>query len=217
MLTQQAQRRLAEAETHDGFFATVAASPINRSARRLCSYNAWNDQSLAATAAKFLHPEDNVDIVILDPSAEGGMPHTRPGLICLPAYYPTSALEETIRHEMIHIMQKRQPTLWESRAEMEGWEVGDLKDVPEQAIPWINRCRLNPDTFGKVFAWEGHVPLPIYIREDKPQLREIQVRWLDMKEGIVKTTPPTSFTQLFGKLEASQAEHPYELWAYRRH
>jgi len=217
MLTQaQAQRRLAEAETHDGFFAAVSASPINRSARRLCSYTAWNDQSLAATAAKFLHPEDHIDIVILDPSAEGGMPHTRPGLICLPAYYPISSLEETIRHEMIHIMQKRQPSLWETRAEMEGWTVQNGEDMPKQN-PWINRCRLNPDTFGKVFAWQGHVPLPIYIRDDKPQLREIQVRWLDTKEGIVKMNPPTSFTQLFGKLGASEAEHPYELWAYRGH
>jgi len=210
MLTQaQAQRRLAEAERDDGFFAAVAASPVNRSARSRCSYIAWNDQSLAVKAKEYLEPEDDVDVIILDPSAEGGMPHTRPGLICLPAYYPTSSLKETMRHEMIHIMQKRQPTLWETRAEMEGW---GAVDIPENS--WMNRCRLNPDTFGKLFAWQGHLPLPLYIREDKPQIREIQVRWLDMKEGIIKTTPPTPFTQKYGKLGASQAEHPYELWAY---
>lgn len=209
----EAQRLLIMAEAADGFFAKVAASPVNTAARRLCSYTAWNDQSLAAVASAMLEKEDRwVDIVILDPSAEGGMPHTRPGLICLPAYYPESRLPETLRHEMIHISQKRQPSLWTSRANVEGWSAVRPEIIP---LNWASRCRLNPDTAGTLYAWRGHVPLPVYVREDKPNLRDIEVRWFDIAEGIVRSTP-TSFTQYYGKrgLGVSQAEHPYELWAY---
>jgi len=213
-LTQQeAQKRLELAESQDGFFARVKGSAVNRLARRNCTYEAWNDQSLAIKARTFLDSEDSneVDIVILDPSAEGGMPHTRPGLICLPAYYPESKLKETLEHEMVHISQKRQQTLWASRATLEGWEPVRPGLIPEF---WASRLRLNPDTFSTLYAWKNHVPLPVYVREDKPAMREIQVRWLDVAEGVVKKSPPSSFTQVYGQLGAVQTEHPYELWAY---
>ena len=209
-----AEQRLALAEQEDGFFARVKASAVNRLARRNCTYEAWNDQSLAVKARALLDPEDRwVDIVILDPSAEGGMPHTRPGLICLPAYYPESKLKETLVHEMLHISQKRQPTLWASRASLEGWSPrhGIIPDF------WASRLRLNPDTFSTLYAWQGrYVPLPVYIREDKPTMREIEVRWFDMNQGIVKISPPASFTQVYGSLGHAQIEHPYELWAYSK-
>jgi hypothetical protein len=211
----QAQKLLEEAEEKDGFFARVKRSAVNRLARRNCTYEAWNDQNLAVKAATLLDPEDRdaVNIVILDPSAEGGMPHTRPGLICLPAYYPESKLKETLAHEIIHISQKRQPTLWTARASNEGWS--PVREVLPEF--WASRLRLNPDTFGTLYAWEKrYVPLPVYIREDKPILREIEVRWFDIKEGIVKGSPPSSFTQTYGPLGHVQAEHPYELWAYSK-
>lgn len=208
---------LDKAEKADNFFRKVAASPVNTLARQRCSYTLWNDQSLAKKAAELLHPEDKafVSVVILHPSAEGGMPHTRPGLICLPAYFPDSQLEETLRHEMIHISQKRQPSLWNTRAEMEGWKQVKDTDIPSE---WLSRCRINPDTASaRFFAWKGrHVPLPLFTREDKPEMRDVQVRWYDMSEGIVKSTAPTSFTEIYGTLGASSAEHPYELWAYDR-
>jgi len=211
----EAQARLALAERQDGFFSRVRGSAVNRLARNNCIYEAWNDQSLAIKAAALLDPEDrDVDIVILHPSAEGGMPHTRPGLICLPAYYPESKLKETLAHEMIHIYQKRQPTLWASRASLEGWSPVRSGVMPEF---WISRLRLNPDTFGTLYAWKArYVPLPVYVREDKPQMREIEVRWFDIAEGIVKTSQPTSFTQFYGTLGAVEVEHPYELWAYSK-
>jgi hypothetical protein len=211
MLQHEAQARLNLAESQDGFFAKVRGSATNRLARRSCTYEAWNDQTLATKAAALLDPEDQVDIVILDPSAEGGMPHTRPGLICLPAYYPESKLKKTLVHEMVHISQKRQASLWAARASLEGWS--PVREVLPEF--WASRLRLNPDTFGTLYAWEKrYVPLPVYIREDKPVLREIEVRWLDLKEGIVAKSSPRSFTQTYGNLGHVQAEHPYELWAY---
>jgi hypothetical protein len=76
---------------------------------------------------------------------------------------------------------------------------------------------LNPDTYYAGFwAWEGrHIPLPIFVREDRPNLRDIVVRWYDQEEGVVKMSPPTSYTKRYGKVTASEAEHPFELFAYR--
>ena len=206
---------LAHAEMIDGFGRRCKESEVNRLARVKCSYTAWNDQSLATKAIHFLRSKgEDVSVIILNPSAEGGMPHTRaPSLICLPAYYPESNLESTLKHELVHISQRTNPSLWRKRAEMEGWQ-----PVPESEIPeiWLRRCRLNPDTAAaRFFAWQGrYVPLPLFVREDKPDLRDVQIRWYDRQEQIVRTPTPTSFTQKYGTLSASSIEHPYELWAY---
>jgi len=204
---------LANAERLDRFVQRCNECPINRLARAKCSYTAWNDQSLAMKANSFLQGEE-VSVLIVNPSAEGGMPHTRaPSLICLPAYYSEAKLEDTLKHELVHISQRRNASLWLTRAKMEGWAPVDESEIPQN---WLSRCRLNPDTAAtRFFAWQGrHVPLPLYVREDKPDLRDIQVRWYDRQEGIVKTASPTSFTQKYGNLSASSIEHPYELWAY---
>lgn len=206
---------LAHAEMIDHFVQHCNECQVNRLARAKCSYTAWNDQSLATKAKRFLQKNgDTVSVLIVNPSAEGGMPHTRaPSLICLPAYFPEERLESTLKHELVHISQRRNPSLWRSRAAQEGWEPVDASEIPQN---WLARCRLNPDTAGaRFFAWQGrHVPLPLFIREDKPDLRDVQVRWYDRAEGIVKSGIPSSFTQKYGHLGISSLEHPYELWAY---
>lgn len=203
---------LAHAEMIDHFVERCNKCQVNRLARAKCSYSAWNDQSLAIKAKQFL--DENISVLIVNPSAEGGMPHTRaPSLICLPAYFPEERLESTIKHELVHISQRRNPSLWRNRAAQEGWVPVDESEIPQH---WLARCRLNPDTAAaRFFAWQGrHVPLPVFLREDKPDLRDIQVRWYDRAEGIVKSGVPTSFTQKYGHLGISSLEHPYELWAY---
>lgn len=206
---------LLAAEQNDGYQEMCKRDTVNAAARARCSYTLWNDQSLAVEAKAFLQSlknGGNVDVVVLDPSAEGGMPHTRAGpLICIPAYH--TSLEETMRHEMVHIQQRKEPALWKMKLGLEGW-----KAVSEAVIPevWRRRCRLNPDTFeARWFAWQGrYVPLPLFVREDKPDLRDIVVRWYDMEEGIVQSTP-SSFSKRYGQLAVSSMEHPYELWAYK--
>lgn len=207
---------LALAEREDGYEAMCKRDPVNAAARARCSYTLWNDQSLAVEAKAFLQRLQSgrgVDVVVLNPSAEGGMPHTRAGpLICIPAYH--TGLEETLRHEMVHIQQRREPALWKMKMELEGWKgVGDA-EIPEV---WRRRCRLNPDTCAaRWFAWQGrYVPLPLFVREDKPDLRDVVVRWYDIQEGIVQSTAPSSFSKRYGELGTSSMEHPYELWAYR--
>lgn len=209
---------LEYAERLDHYLEQCNQSEINRLARRKCSYTVWNDQSLAQKATLFLRNLTDLkeipSVIILNPSADGGMPHTRASsIICLPAYYPETKLEETLKHELVHINQKQNPSAWIDRAEREGWVY-----IPQSRIPeiWRERCRLNPDTISaRFFAWKGrYIPLPLFIREDKPELREIQVRWYDLIEETVNSHTPTSFTQKYGTLGASSIEHPYELWAY---
>ena len=204
---------IAKAEAIDGFQKQCKRDPVNSAARAICSYTAWPDQSLAATADAIIN-DPAVRTVILHPTAEGGMPHTRPDLICLPAYYPEAKLTTTLKHEMIHISQRRQPTLWASRAVVEGWKAVEDDDIPQE---WLRRCRLNPDTAAaRWFAWEGrYVPLPLFVREDRPELRDVVVRWYDMAEWRVSSQPPSSLIKKYGSLGSSSLEHPYELWAYK--
>ena len=207
---------LRKAELLDGYVELCKRDYINSLARSRCSYVAWPDQSLAKEALAVLSRQeaDEVQVVIMDPSAEGGMPHTRePNVICIPAYFPSSSLKTTMKHELIHIYQRRDVDGWNRRAQGEGWIRVKDTEIPEN---WRRRCRINPDTIDcRFFAWQGRwVPLPLFVREDKPELRDISVRWLDLKEGTVLSRVPTSFTQVYGDLSSSAIEHPYELWAY---
>jgi hypothetical protein len=201
---------LDEADKLDGYVSACRECPINSAARSLCQYVPWNDQSLGKR-----YPVKGCHVVILTPSAEGGMPHTRaPNIICLPAYFPESRIQETLEHELVHIDQRQNPDKWRKRALAEGWTPVLEGDLPAE---WVKRCRLNPDTFdARFWAFQGrYVPLPLFVREDKPELRDILVRWWDLREHRLHSQPPDSFVQKYGKLEASSAEHPYELWAYK--
>jgi len=211
MQQAQAQALLDAAEESDGYLAACQKSLTNSKARRSCQYHAWNDQR----AASFLSVDHNVKIVVLTASADGGMPHTRAGnIICIPAYFPEESLARTIKHEMVHIDQRNNPEKWRSILLEEGWTPVEESEIPAS---WLSRCRLNPDTFAARFwAWEGRfVPLPVFVREDRPELRDVEIRWYDRRDERVGTQAPSSFTRRFGILGTNKMEHPYELKAYR--
>lgn len=193
----------------DSYEEICQSCPINREARKHCIYRLWMDQSLANHP--LLRP---YKCAILDPSAEGGMPHTRdPGIICFPAYYPDSRIAVTLKHELVHIDQRKNKDKWRKRLLTEGWTVEENTVVPEE---WKERCRLNPDTLDCRFvAWEGrYIPLPLFEREDKPNLRDISIRWWDKQEKTLLVKPPTSYIYRYGIRGKSEMEHPFELWAY---
>jgi hypothetical protein len=191
----------------DDYEEVCKRDEVNRKARERCSYTLWHDQSVA----EMLRP---YTCVILDPSAEGGMPHTRaPAIVCLPAYYPKDRIEKTMKHERVHLDQRTNIEKWKKKLEQEGWIEQDEEVVPEE---WRKRCRLNPDTYYcRFFAWEGrYIPLPLFIRIDKPNLKEIEVRWWDKKEERLNKLPPISYTKRYGNRNDSEMEHPFELFAY---
>ena len=213
---RHAQALLDKAEQTDSYVQRCQASPVNARARSFCQYTLWNDQSLGNKAGTLIDLAKGVTVLILAPSAEGGMPHTRPHkIICLPAHFPESRLASTLKHELVHIDQRTNPEAWRIRLAAEGWTPTDAQDVPKE---WLSRVRINPDTNAAQFwAWKGrYIPLPLFEREDKPALREIVVRWWDSHEQRLNSSIPTSFTQKYGHLgaSASSIEHPYELYAY---
>jgi hypothetical protein len=56
------------------------------------------------------------------------------------------------------------------------------------------------------------VPLPLYEREDRPDLRNVVMRWWDRETGTLQAEAPRSFQERFGSMP-SQPEHPRELAA----
>lgn len=197
-------QELRNAEIIDRFFDVVKNDPVNSLARKNLSYTAFNEN---------VDPWfGNTVIVTMHPSAEGGMPHTRPpNIICMPVYYPDSRKEETLKHEYIHIDQRRRKSVWDNFFRKEGWSRVDESEVPDR---WRNRCRLNPDTFDQRFwAWKGqYVPLPLFEREDKPDLRQVSIQWWDRESGVRMPQAPRLFMEKYGTAPA-QPEHPRELAA----
>jgi hypothetical protein len=90
----------------------------------------------------------------------------------------------------------------------------DEREIPEH---FLARARLNPDTVhARWWAWEGRqIPIPVFEREDAPALQDITVFWYDRREGRAIRQPPTTLTEKYGSLTPAQAEHPYELAAYK--
>lgn len=212
---------LAAAEAADGYLAAVAASPLNAISRRDSRYvPSWlspADASRLATELEAIPLLADARVVVLDASADGGYPHTRAtNLVCM----PTSAIKgksraelaETLRHESIHIHQRQYPDFWAAISRQEGWAV-----VPPGQIPLSlrDRCRVNPDTFrpSPFWAWEGWaVPLPLFYRDDSPRIGDVVIKWLDLRDGSLSSSPPPSFSARYGS-SPPQPEHPYELLA----
>lgn len=196
--------KLAKAERMDSFFATVNADPVNRRAREGLAYGSVQEK----TQPWLLGTE----IVTMYPTAEAGLPHTRPpNLICIPNYYPESHLTKTLNHELIHIDQRQRRYKWEAWFEKEGWSPVSADTIPPR---WLQRCRLNPDTVDSRFwAWKNrYIPLPLYEREDRPNLRQVVIHWWDQQTGIKLAEAPRSFQERYGS-SPSQPEHPRELAA----
>ena len=196
--------KLLEAESEDHFFRRVREDPVNALARQHLSYAAMRE-----TTTPYLL---NTEIVTMHPTAEAGLPHTRPpNLICVPIYYPESNMKTMLQHEFIHIDQRRRRYKWDIYFERSGWSPVNEDEVPER---WLSRCRMNPDTIDQRFwAWKGrHVPLPLYERTDKPDLRHVIVQWWDRQTGIKQNEAPRSFLERYGT-QPSQPEHPRELAA----
>jgi hypothetical protein len=213
---EEAREQLELAEMRDGFLRKVRSDPLNRAARRSCPYTVWNDQSLAKRAEGILKSmgKEDIRVLIVSPSTEAGMPHTRAGsCICLPAYWPDDQLISTLQHELVHIDQRRHAIRWSQRLAGEGWTAVSEGRIPDD---WVRRCRLNPDTCQERFwAWKAKwVALPVFEREDAPILRDIDIFWYDLETGEALRKAPSSYIARYGQRTKSEQEHPFELFAY---
>lgn len=212
---------LNQAEGIDGYRAACSASFSNAVARKSCIYTpAMVSQK---EADRLLAAVDRIDllnsanVIVMNPAAENGYPHTRPlDIVCMPTTsiegVSTDVLENTLRHEAIHLHQRANPETWVAICRKEGWE-----PIQPAAIPLRlrGRCRLNPDTFRphQFWAWRSrHVPLPLFSTDSPSNLGDVVVKWYDLEEGRLLSSSPQSFKARYG-LAPSQPEHPFELLA----
>lgn len=209
---------LLKADGLDNYQTRCKRDTVNSRAREKCLYIPWHDQS-AAEKIKTEIGKPYVDVVIMHPSAEGGMPHTRAkNLICIPVYYPPEKMDSMLEHELIHLEQRNYFDSWKDKLLNDGWLFMDDKEA-QKRIPsaYLNRCRFNPDTLYCRFpAWEGrYIPLPMFVREDKPDMKEVVIRWWDLELEKMRLTPAISYTKRYGEVSKSEEEHPFEYYAYK--
>jgi len=212
---------LQTAENKDGYRAACSASAPNAAARRGDQYVPY---FLPAVDATRLRAEifkidllNDADIVILHSSADNGYPHTRPkAVVCLPDTAVVGVADETLRntlrHEAMHIHQRRFPALWKTKITNDGWTPVENTNIPRR---FREQLRINPDTsYDPFWAWESyHVPMPIFKNADSLTLADVRIEWLDLRTGALFHEPPPSFTRKYGS--PSQPEHPYEIYAVK--
>jgi hypothetical protein len=216
----KAAKVLETAENKDRYRAACKASKLNTAARSVDQYVPYflspDDANMLRKEIFHIDLLNNADILVLHSSADNGYPHTRPdALVCMPENtitgVPVENLRNTLRHEAMHIHQRRYPSLWRNKCIKEGWTPIPTENIPTR---YREKCRINPDTFYDTpfWAWDSyHVALPMFKDAKHLSLADIRMEWMDIRTNAIFHEPPPSFTERFGM--PSQPEHPYEIYA----
>lgn len=152
-------------------------------------------------------------LVPLMPSADNGMPHTRPPhYICLPASQTPLDLN-TYVHELWHLHQRAYYSKWKQFFKQ--WKF----TVFEGTLPnhLATQVRINPDTLtDPLWLWKGEwIPICVFTDPVKPTFKETEVWFYNKNTGVHRKTPPPDMTAFFSsRLPPSAYEHPSELSAY---
>jgi hypothetical protein len=154
----------------------------------------------------------DVNIIQLMPSADGGMPHTRPdNIICYPDFSQLFS-RTTLIHELWHIHQRNYKDLWAQTFKRMGWTLwgGKLPDKLEGAR------RYNPDTIDAPL-WifdDKWVPIPVFKDITHPKVGEVEIWFYNPAKNYHSQQVPPEIANYYPGLSASAYEHPHELAAY---
>lgn len=204
---------LFRAEQIDQYLKLVSESAVNRKARSDFTYMpAVHSVKRTIPDKDNSQPWPSGQVVWMDPTAEGGLPHTRaPNYICIPYTYDEKQLANTLLHERVHVSQRLHRKAWE-KILADAW----------QMTPWVGtlpdslrtRRRINPDlTPAPLFIWKNqYVVVGVFKSESVPVLEEIDLVWWMPNNQTVLKEPPPGWTDFFGTIPAG--EHPYEISAY---
>lgn len=214
---------LQGAEEKDQYLKTCHLHKSNSIARRSLSYsaNSISDKEYYQTILKKatnsiprrLKMElREVSIISLMPSADGGMPHTRPSsIICFPN--PKQMLStSTLIHELWHIHQRLYKEKWAQTFQEMGWS--KWNDTLPKALD--DYRRFNPDTIDCplwVFR-DRWVPVPIFKDVMRPEMGEVNMWLYDVKNQTRVTSIPLELEAEYPGMPASAYEHPREITAY---
>jgi len=216
---KEAQNLLNMAEREDFYVEECHDDKLNSLARRNLTYAANSISSLDINAAHSfinnvhlpmkLSELGEINIIQLMPTADGGMPHTRPGnIIC----YPNLTFSEiTLIHELWHIHQRTFQSYWINVFKKIGWTMwqGELPDKLEKAR------RYNPDTIDSplwIFK-DTWVPVPIFMDIMNPSISNVEV-WFYNPKGYHTRMIPDELSYYYSGLRNIELEHPREITAY---
>jgi hypothetical protein len=210
---QAALQALQRAERIDQYRSRVNKSAINRSARVGQNYMPiLHSIKRSVPNADPSSPWPNGQVIWMDPSADAGLPHTRPPYyICMPSTFPGWNLKQTLLHERVHLSQRAHPKEWD-KIFKEAWEMKPWCSTLPDTVQL--RRRMNPDLMlTSLYIWKDrYVVLALYKSESRPSLNEIDLVWWDAINRTLFREPPPGWKEFFGT--SSSGEHPYELSAY---
>lgn len=220
-----AQDVLNEAEAEDFYLEECHDDKLNSLARRNLTYiansiplreNTYANSFLESTQnylpIRLLNDLKEIKIIQLMPSADGGMPHTRPNsIICYPDISQLFS-KTTLIHELWHIHQRIYKDLWFKSFKRIGWTMweGKLPDELEKAR------RYNPDTLDCPY-WvfdDEWIPIPIFRNISKPTVADVEIWFYNIKKNFHIKRVPESILAYFPGLSPNAYEHPREITAY---
>ena len=215
------QRFLNEAEKIDKYRTTCGNSWPNKIARLNQTYkvidvgktqNIGDELKVLEYVPKWI--SQKTDVVFLHETADGGMPHTRPGLICIPNGINNPNIKSTIIHEAVHISQRENIELWDTVYE-KAWNIKKwTSSVPFELE--VHR-RYNPDTFmSRNYIWKDKwIIVPIYKNKNEPELGRIKLVFYNVENEEWLSFVPEEWEKFVGKnVDVAEQEHPHEMAAY---
>jgi len=155
---------------------------------------------------------NEVRLIQLMPSSDGGMPHTRPNnLICYPDISKFFSVS-TLIHELWHIHQRNYKDMWNKIFENLYWKQwpGRLPLILEK-----NR-RYNPDTIDTPFYIfkDKWVPVPIFEDMTRPKISNVYIWFYNVETKSHTRYIPEEIENYFPNLPLTGYEHPREITAY---
>lgn len=222
---KEGQILLDTAELIDNYLEECHDDKANSLARRTLTYSSntvpLRELNYARTFVegaydflpqRLLNDLGEVNIIQLMPTADGGMPHTRPNnIICYPDFSQLFS-RTTLMHELWHLHQRQHKDLWYKALKVLGWEIwnGKLPDFLE------NARRYNPDTIDAPFwVFNGQwVPIPIFKDVSRPNVANVEIWFYDIKKNYHIRRVPAEVESYFSNLPPNAYEHPFEITAY---
>jgi hypothetical protein len=220
-----AQNVLDNAEHIDFYLEECHEDKANSLARRNLTYSAntislrdmnytraYTENILSSLPIRLTQELEEINIIQLMPTADGGMPHTRPGnIICYPDITQFFS-KTTLIHELWHVHQREYKEVWSKAFKRLGWNLwnGRLPEHLEMAR------RYNPDTIDCPF-WSFNdewVPVPVFKDITRPNVADVEIWFYNIIKQYHITRVPNEIATYFPNLPPSAYEHPREITAY---
>ena len=188
---------------------------LNRKQRRI--HQLYVPTTIASTGVL----ANSTKLALITRDIECGLPHTRPGKICLPNPQPSHQL---LVHELVHIWQRRDPVGWNGWL-LDAWNCFPIT-TPDAIMRDALMERFNPDTF--YAGWYAYqnvnqciLPLPI-LKSKASSITDTDVKFYNVPvQGPAEINPNTQITpqslvipKIPIGLHGHQLEHPFETAAY---